>query len=224
MTIMKTVVLSVGGSVIVQDTINVRFLQDFAALIRSRSERLIIVVGGGGVCRMYQNAAEKAYTVSDYDKDLIGIATTHLNAQLMRCVLSSDAYEQVIVNPTLKVKTTKRILVAGGWKPGHSTDTDAVELALLYGAKTIINVTNVDFLYDSDPRMNKHAKKIEQASWAELQKLVGKKWSPGMHAPFDPVATQRAAKAGLQLFLLGPDVHNIKNALDNSKFAGTVVN
>lgn len=220
---MKTIVLSVGGSVVVQDTVNVRFLQEFAALILARRERLIIVVGGGGVCRMYQRAAAEITSVTDRDKDWIGIAATHLNAQLVRSVLARDAYEYVIINPTVKINTPKRILVAGGWKPGHSTDTDAVELALLYDAQTILNITNVDYLYDSDPHVNKHAKKIERASWAELQKLVGKKWSPGLHAPFDPVATQRAAKAGLQLFLLGADVHNIKKALDGSKFIGTVV-
>ena len=220
---MKTVVLSVGGSVVVQETVNIGFLKDFAALMLSRLEKIIIVVGGGGVCRMYQQAAAKIASVSDEDKDWIGIATTHLNAQLVRSVLARDAYEQVIVNPTVKVRTTQRILVAGGWKPGHSTDTDAVELALLYGADTIINVTNVDYLYDADPRVVKNAKKIQHASWAELQKLVGKKWSPGLHAPFDPVATQKAAQAGLRLVLVGAEVHNIKKVLDNSKFAGTVV-
>src|SRR3989344_2135885 len=220
---MKTIVFSVGGSVVMQERVQVDFLKEFASLMFSRAERIIIVVGGGGVCRMYQQAAGNVASVSDTDKDWIGIAATHLNAQLMRSILARDAYEQVVVNPTIALKTKKRIIVAGGWKPGHSTDKDAVELALLYDAKTIINFTNVDYLYDADPRVNKHAKKIEHISWAGLQKLVGKKWSPGMHAPFDPIATQRAAKAGLKLILVGANVHNIKNVLNGSKFLGTAV-
>ena len=217
---MKTVVLSVGGSVIVQDSINVAFLESLVALVRSRSERFIIVVGGGKVCRTYLNAAPQA---SDEDRDWIGIAATHLNAQLVRSYFGKEAHEAVIVNPTIKVKTSKRILVAGGWKPGHSTDHDAVELAAVYDAKQVINVTNVDYLYNDDPRANPGAQKIEQATWAQLKKLVGEKWKPGLNAPFDPIATQRAAALGLELILVGADVNNLRRFLENKPFKGTRV-
>jgi len=217
-----TVVISVGGSVIVQDKINIGFLKEFTDLVLSRPERFVVVVGGGGVCRMYIDAV-RSFSVSPDDKDWVGIAATHLNAQLVRSVFGVHAYEKIITNPLQRVKTGKRILVGGGGMPGHSTDYDAVELARSYGATRVINVTNVDYLYDSDPRTNSRAKKIEHASWDQLKKIVGGEWKPGLHAPFDPIATKLAARLGLQLVLVGADVKNISNVLNGGKFKGTIV-
>ena len=218
---MNTIVLSLGGSVLVQDAINIDFIRAFKALVLRRKERFIIVVGGGKVCRMYQDAG-RVLDASQDDIDWTGIAVTRANAELLRAAFGEHAHDEVIINPTKLMKTDKKVFIAAGWKPGCSTDHDAVLLAQTYGATTVVNMTNVDYLYDKDPRET-GAKKIEKTTWKELQKIVGTAWTPGMHAPFDPVATALGGKLGLRLLLLGNDLKNFGHALDGRKFKGTVV-
>ena len=219
--VIDTIVLSLGGSVLVQDVIQADFLKKFKSFVLGRTERFIIVVGGGKVCRMYQDAG-RALDASQNDIDWIGIAVTRANAELLRAVFGDVAHNEVIINPTRLMKTDKKVIIAAGWKPGCSTDHDAVLLAQTYGASTVVNITNVDYLYDKDPK-EAGARKIEKATWKELQKIVGTTWKPGMHAPFDPVATALGGKLGLRLLLLGNDLKNFGNALDGKKFKGTVV-
>src|SRR3989344_4087500 len=218
----ETIVLSLGGSVIVQDKINTDFLISFKNAILSSDKRFIIVVGGGRTCRIYQEAAKAVSTVSAEDLDWIGIAATSLNAHLLRSVFGNAAYEQIVTNPTKKISTPKKIIISAGWKPGHSTDYGAVCLAKTYDAKTIINMTNVDYLYDKDPK-EKSAKKIERADWKTLQTLVGTEWQPGLNRPFDPIATTLAAELELKLIIVGHDLHNLGNILVGKSFKGTII-
>ena len=218
----ETVIISLGGSIIVQDRINNDFLISFKKKILSSDKRFIIVVGGGKTCRIYQDAAKAVSTVSAEDLDWIGIAATSLNAHMLRSVFGNAAYEQIVTNPTKKISTPKKIIIVAGWKPGHSTDYGAVCLAKTYGAKTIINMTNVDYLYDKDPK-NKGAKKIERADWKTLQTLVGTEWQPGLNRPFDPIATTLAAELELKLIIIGHDLHNLGNILVGKAFNGTII-
>jgi uridylate kinase len=216
------VIISLGGSLVVQDSVNISFLKNFRQVILSQPFQFIIVVGGGKTCRTYQQAAQKITAVSPEDLDWIGIASTHVNARLLRSLFGDNACEQIISNPTKKIATTKKIIIAGGWKPGWSTDYDAVHLAKTYGASTVINMTNVDYLYDKDPK-EKGAKKIEKTDWATLKKIVGTTWTPGLNAPFDPVATKLASSLGLTVYIIGDKTKNLQQLLEKKPFQGTTI-
>ena len=61
-------------------------------------------------------------------QDWLGIKATHLNAMLIKGVFSEYVLDDVVTDPTAEdLPFTGRILAAGGWKPGFSTDTDAVD-------------------------------------------------------------------------------------------------
>jgi len=58
---MITKVLSVGGSIIAPDAPDAKFLSEFSAMVTDwlhskKDARLILVAGGGGPARTYQNA------------------------------------------------------------------------------------------------------------------------------------------------------------------------
>lgn len=220
----KTVVISLGGSIVVPDKLDIRFLKEFNRLIRSnlRKYRFVIIVGGGKTARNYINAADKVGHIDNEDKDWIGIHATRLNAHLLRTIFRDIAYPVILKNPTRKVRFDK-VLVAAGWKPGWSTDYDAVLLAKTLGARTVINMTNIDYLHDKDPNKYKGAKKIEKTNWHVLRNIVGDKWKPGLNVPFDPIATKKAQKLGLRLVLVGKNLKNLKNFLDGKKFKGSIV-
>ncbi|MBS3158532.1 UMP kinase [Candidatus Woesearchaeota archaeon] len=225
-----TIILSLGGSIIIPGEVNTNFLKKFRTLILNyikAGNRAVIVAGGGHVCRVYQNAANKILApkkVSDLDLDWIGIKATKMNAELIRTIFSKEAYGQVIDNPTKKVSTSKKVIVGSGWLPNCSSDKDAVLLARTYRAKTVVNLTNIDYVYDKDPRKFRDANPLKQMSWKQMEKIVGSKWKPGANLPFDPVASKLAARLKLRVIIMnGTNLVNFKNFLAGKKFKGTII-
>jgi len=220
----EVIVISLGGSVVVPDEVNIGFLKRFNRLIRRYlgKYKFVLITGGGHTARVYQKAASSVVKLKTEDLDWLGIHSTRLNAHLIKTIFRDVAYKRIIKNPREKVKFDK-VLIAAGWKPGWSTDFDAVILAKTFNAKTVVNMTNIDYLHDKDPRIYKNAKIIKRTDWHGLRSIVGDKWIPGMNVPFDPIAAKEGQKLKLKLVLLGKDLNNFKKFLDGKKFEGSVV-
>ena len=123
-----------------------------------------------------------------------------------------------------KFKKKKKIVVAAGWLPGCSTDKDAVLLAKNLGARSLINLTNIDHVYDKDPRKFKNAKPIKEIRWKNFRRIIGNKWKSGLNLPFDPVASRLAQKLELKVAILkGTNLENLKKYLKGKKFKGTII-
>lgn len=222
---METLIISLGGSTIVPDSIDTGFLARFKCIVEgyaSKGNRIIIVTGGGKVCRRYIDAANAIANANDSDLDLIGIAATKLNAELVRVIFGDKAADKVINNPTLPIHTQKRIIIGSGWKPGCSSDLDAVLLAKNTKAKTLINLTNVSYVYSDDPKTNPDAKPLKEISWDHMKKLVGTRWVPGKNVPFDPKATALAAKLSLKVLIM-QGLDNLEQCLAGEGFDGTQI-
>ncbi len=224
----KTFVLSVGGSLLVtKGGINVDFLRRFTVFIKDqvkRGHRFYLVVGGGYTARVYIKAALETGPIKHSDRDLVGIRATRLNAELLKIVFGRLAYGEVITDPTKKRKIKEAVIFVGGYKPGWSTDYVAVLVAKHNKAKTVINLSNIDYAYDKDPKKFAAAKKLEAVAWPAFRKIVGSKWQPGLNLPFDPVASQAAQKEKLRVMILnGDNLSNLANCLSDKKFKGTVI-
>ncbi len=223
----EMIVLSLGGSLIYPKEIDVVYLKKFCALILQqiqKGKQFGIICGGGAICREYINKANQIVPLQPLQNDIIGIATTRANGQLVRELFSNEAYEEVIIDYSQKIKTDKHIIIGAGWLPGCSTDKDAVLMAKMFDAKTVINLTNVDYVYDKDPRKFSVAKPIKKASWKEFKKIVGGEWKAGMNLPFDPVAAALAEKEKMKVIILhGLNLPNLENCLEGTGFIGTVI-
>lgn len=224
----KIVVLSLGGSLIIPKTgFDVKFIQGFKKIILDKIKkgfRFIIVCGGGATARNYQSAAREVSELVSEDIDWIGIHTTRLNAHFIRTIFRQWANPVVIKNPTKKINWTEPILVGAGWKPGCSTDYDAVLVAKTYGAKEIINLSNIEYVYDSDPRENPKAKKLKKINWHNFRQIVGDKWIPGANLPFDPIASREAEKLKMRVVVMsGSNLSEVKKAIEGKGFKGTVI-
>ena len=231
---MNTKILSVGGSMIAPDKPDVEFLSAFIAMIRTwlseaDDRRLVLVAGGGAPARVYQTAYTETARRLDYEAggtaaDWIGIMATRLNAQLLKAACGALCTDDVVYNPTEKLVFTGKALVAAGWKPGFSTDNDAVLLAEQFSADTVLNLSNIEQVYTDDPRKNPDAKPIDHISWADFRKMVGDEWTPGKNTPFDPVASKKAEALKLTVICAaGKNIENIKNILDGKDFVGTKI-
>jgi uridylate kinase len=223
-------VISLGGSIVAPDGVDESFLRDFTALIReliSRDDkrRFIFVVGGGGPARAWQKAYRNVCSNHENDQaDWIGIMATRLNAQLVRAVMGEWCTQDVVTDPTQVEPLMGRVLVAAGWKPGFSSDYDAVLLAERFHADAVINLSNIERVHCDDPKKNPDAKPIDAISWADFCAMVGDEWVPGKNLPFDPIASRHAAKIGLKVICAaGRDLPNLKKILMGEPFVGTTI-
>ncbi|MDP6265986.1 MAG: UMP kinase [Candidatus Woesearchaeota archaeon] len=222
---MKTIIMSLGGSVIVPNRIDVNFLMNFKKIIYryiKKNYRFVIYCGGGKLARNFQKSAAK-YKFNNEGLDWLGIYATRINADFIKKLFGNIAEDIIIKNPTKKIKFNKKIILAGGWKPGWSTDYDAVLLAKNLKVKTIINMSNINYVYDKDPKKFKGAKKIKNISWREFRKITGNKWKAGLNMPFDPVAAKEADKLRLKVVIIGNNLRNFENLLNDRKFEGTII-
>lgn len=223
----EQIVMSLGGSLIVPDEIDVEFLKLFVETIKDyipKGINFLIITGGGKICRKYNTSLKEIVNPSNEDLDWMGIATTRLNAELVRICFGDLAYEKVILNPDLIPQTDKPIIVGGGWKPGNSSDMAAIYSAKSIGATKIINLSNIDYVYDKDPKNNSDAKAIDRMSWSDFKSLFPEDWNPGVNAPFDQIAAREAEKLGYEVIVLnGKNIKNLRNYLDNKEFIGTVI-
>ena len=222
----KTVVLSLGGSLIVPDKIDIDFLKEFKKTIDRYIEndhKFAIICGGGKIARDVQQAASEILKIGNEDLDWLGIYATRLNAKLISTIFRNESKGEVIDDPNEKIAFGRSVIVAAGWLPGRSTDYDAVIIAKNLGIREVINMSNVDYVYDKDPKKYKDAKRIEKAGWEDFGRLMAQKWEAGMNAPFDPVAAKEAKKSGIRVFIIGKDLKNLENLLDGKKFKGTAI-
>ena len=228
----EKIVISVGGSLIVPNGgIDSEFLKKLNQFVRdelakNKNRQFFLITGGGKIGRHYRDAGRNVvgHELSDDDLDWLAIHATRLNAHLVRTIFRDIAHPVIIDDYSLIRKPTERVIVGAGWKPGWSTDYDAVCVCEDYGVNTIINLSNINKVYDKDPNKFKDATSIDKISWQDFRKLVGDKWSPGMNAPFDPIASKKAEELGIKvIFMGGKDFDNIKKYFDGEKFVGTII-
>jgi uridylate kinase len=217
----------------------VDFLSDFSRLItelleENAARRFIFVTGGGGPARAYISAFREIVgktdgtadsSRADEDADWLGIMATRLNAELVRALFSRFCPDAVVTNPTAPdIAFRGRVLVAAGWKPGFSSDNDAALLAARFGAKTLINLSNIEKVYTADPKTDGTARPLDAISWSDFRALTGGVWTPGKNTPFDPIASAACEKAGIRVICAaGRNLPNLRDILTGKPFIGTVI-
>ncbi len=225
---MNTIVISLGGSLIVPKPgeVNIALLTKFRRLILSyvkkTGHRAVIVTGGGKLNKKYNESILKIAKPKPVDLDWLGIAATRFHAEFVRLSFGNYAWSGIIHNPTKRINTDKKIICAGGWKPGCSTDKDAVLLAKTYGSPVVVNLTNIDYVYSKDPKRYPDAKIIKDAAWKEYFKMIPKKWSPRLNTPFDPVASRLAYKYRISTVIInGLKFDELAKYLRKKDYKGT---
>jgi uridylate kinase len=230
----KIIIISLGGSLIAPKAgIDHKFLKKFRALIIKqikKGKKFVIITGGGQTARDYQEAAVKITKLTTDDRDWIGIHATRLNAHLIKTIFREYAHPRINKNPRTKADIKKhfakgeKIMLAAGWHPGWSTDYVSTILAERLGAKIMINLSNIKYVYDRDPNKYKDAKKIKEINWKDFRKIIGNKWDPGLNAPFDPVAARHAENLGLEVVIAeGKNIRNLEKIFEGKNFIGTVI-
>ncbi|MGP6207019.1 UMP kinase [Cuniculiplasma sp. SKW3] len=223
---MKQFIISLGGSMVNPDKIDVDFINNFVHTIkRMETGRVGIVVGGGMTARNYVKAMRN-YTGNNFFLDEIGIRATRMNAMLL--VASMGTPQETIpesITEGLSVLNRNGIVIMGGTVPGHTTDTVSMLLAESAGIRDVINITSVDAVYSDDPKKNQDAIKYEQLTYEEAFKISLASYSgAGSNQFLDSVSLLIGKRAGLNIHLMsGKNFQNLENCLMGKKYEGTII-
>jgi len=224
------IVISIGGSLLTRELTAENFKRyvDVLLQLKNQGHQLIVVCGGGKVCRDYRDIG-KQLGGNDEQLDFIGIMTTHLNASTLLTGLGDKG--EMIKWTTLKkaVKFVKnnfgeKILVGGGYDPGSSSDYDATMFAKAIQADLLINTTNIDGVYSADPKADPNAKKFDRLTHKEFLKIIKKNVQiPGEYRLFDLPAAKLIKKIKLKtIFIDGKDPMEMIRAV-TGEHNGTVI-
>ncbi|GBE19504.1 uridylate kinase [archaeon BMS3Abin17] len=224
----KVIVLSLGGSLIIPDKVDIKFLKEFKRVIKknTKKHKFIIVCGGGSVARKYISALRKL-GINEKLQSLSGISATRMNARFMNYLFGNDM-EKGIPHKIKYIKEylKKQDVVFCGaleYKPQQTSDSTSAEIAKYFKTE-FINLTNVQGLHDQNPLIHKNARFIPKISWKDFDKMANKsKFKPGQHFVLDQTASEIIMKNRITTYILGKNLNQLDQLLDNKKFKGTVI-
>lgn len=224
---MKTVVISLGGSILIQNPEKNK-IGPYLTVLKKIAEkhRLLVVVGGGGMARDYIEIVKK-FGVDEGTHDEIGILVTRLNATLLVAALGDAAYPKVVesYSEAQIVSGAGRIVVMGGMAPAQSTDAVAAILAERVHADVFVNVTSIDGVYEDDPKSHPGTQRYDTLTPEKLLKIVAKGGlGAGSHNVLDIIAARVVERSKIPLVVLnGETPENLSNVLLYGKGTCSVV-
>lgn len=231
------VAISIGGSLLTKDADlkdpesfvdNFKSYSDVIKSLYNKGHELVVVCGGGFPARLFQDIGRK-FTDSVEMLDRLGIVGTDLNAYLFVAVLGDLAYHKVLKDP-VDVKAVyektkgKKVIVCSGWEPGGSTDLDATMHADEIGAKLVINATDIDGIYTTDPDKDPTAEKLPKLNYKRFRKIISKvPQTPGEYRLFDLKAIDILERCKIKLAVIdGRDPEEIARAVEG-KHSGSII-
>jgi len=224
---MKKVVISLGGSVIVPKEVDYKYLKDFSKLVKkfSKKNKFVVLTGGGNTARKYiellvkLKAGEKAYSI-------VGIAATRINARLVSGVFDMSYEIPESLEGVKKALNKRNLVICGalGMQKDMTSDGNAAEVAEMIKADFFVNITNVDGLYDKNPKQYKSAKFIPSINFEDFMKIVNKiKFKAGQHFVLDQSAAKIIYRGKIKTYIINRNLNNLKKVLKGKNFRGTSI-
>lgn len=224
----KTVVISLGGSLIIPTPMDIAFLKRFRDELRSHYShyKFAIVSGGGEVARKYMDALRATHR-SEYEQALAGIRATRMNARFLMQFFGNEAND-TLPSDMQGVKDAlpaNNVVICGALRYVHDSTSDSTAARLAQYLDTeFINMTNTLGLFTADPRENINATLISQISWLEFEKHAkSKPYKPGQHFVLDQKAAAIIRKRNIPTYIIGPDCTQLSNILHKKPFKGTLI-
>ena len=193
-------VIKIGGSLLFtkNNEINFSKIAEFCNIFRTRKnkEKIIIICGGGLLSRDFIDAV-RFFNGSEALCDTFGIEISRINAKLLIACFQDFAYPQVpkSIEELSIALLFNKIIVMGGLQPGQSTTSVALEVAEFIRADKLIVLTDVDGIYDKDPKKFTDAKLLKIINYDQLQELIlhmskDNQAAAGEYRIFDAVSLQ----------------------------------
>lgn len=223
----RPVVVSVGGSVLFTGEGDSDYIEALAELLArlGRSTTLVVTTGGGRTARDYIRLG-RTLGLTEFELDEIGIDVTRLHARLLagRIGHPTPSTPPATVREAVEAVRNVSPVVLGGTEPGHTTDGVAALVAVRLRAERLVNATNVKGVYDTDPRANRGARRIDRLTWPQFREMVQSATTgeAGQTFVFDRLGADALARAEIPLSVVaGRDLPNLEAAILGRPFEGS---
>jgi uridylate kinase len=222
----KRVVIKLSGSIFSQDTDYAK-IRKYAEMLSDISNRVqpIVIAGGGKVARHYINLARNLGS-DEANLDIIGIEVSRLNAKLLITALGDQAYSQVPKNleeVAIAVDSSK-IVIAGGLHPGQSTNATSALIAETSKASSLVNATDVDGIYDSDPNTNTKARLFKEITVNECMEILRVESAmAGTYDLMDIIALKVIERSKIPTRVVRSDTSDIRDAVDGKDIGTKII-
>ena len=168
------IVIKLSGSIFNFET-DFKILNDYVTIIKKINEvyQPVIITGGGKIARFYINLS-RSLGFDESGLDLIGIQVSHLNAKLLISGLGDLCFPLTPQNLD-EISTaviSNKIIITGGLYPGQSTNATSALIAEKIKAIKFFNATDVQGIFNSDPRTNPDAKMFESIGVKECINIL----------------------------------------------------
>ncbi len=224
----EVIILSLGGSIIIPEDINLSYLKKFKRIIKkfTKKYKFVIVCGGGSLARKYIKAI-KSEGIGITLQSFAGISATRTNARFMSYFFEQDSIKGIPhTTETLEENLKEKDIVFCGaleYRPDQTSDSTAAILAKHFNSE-FINITNIKGLYTDNPLTNKNAKFISKINWNDFLKRAEKiKFTPGQHFVLDQKAAKIIQQEKIKTYIIGPSPKQLENLLNKKKFIGTTI-
>jgi uridylate kinase len=224
----KNIVIKFGGSLLFSEggTINLEKITEFCDIIKNNKtyDSVVIVCGGGTIARQYIKAIRK-FTQNEVLCDMIGIDISRINSRLIITNIEELTYPQVpkSFEELAIALNSHKIVVMGGMQPGQSTTSVAIQVAEFLKAERLIILTDVDGIYDKDPKVFDDAKLLRELNYDSLQKIIleisgDKQAAAGEYRIFDAVSLQILKRSNVVVSVIsGSNLDQFKKLWNNEK-------
>lgn len=214
---MDKIVIKLSGSIFdTEDKTKIRKTSEMFRKLYDDGILKGVVVGGGNNAKKYISMVRN----NNYLKDIIGIYTSRLHAFVLSSFLKDIAYFPIPIHDEelLRAANSGKLIISGGITPGQSTDAVAMKLAELLDIRTVVFVSNVDGLYDKDPKIYRDAKFIEKISYNNLKSFVNTNIDPGNYQFIDPLAINIGERSRIKIIIMSyEDIERIYDILERKK-------
>ena len=226
----KKIVLKFGGSVLYKENMlldvdKVKEIVSIVNTLHDEGNEIAIVVGGGKLARVIIQASDVLGHANTF-KDMLAVESTRIHALLIIASLKDKAYLLVprSFEEVGKALSSDKIVVTGGLQPGQSTNAVSALIAEYWGADLLINLTDVDKVYDKDPKKHSDAKPLDTMTADEFMKIITEQnEEPGKYNLFDRVGCEIVRRSNIKLIVMnGSDPKNIFKAVKGES-VGTII-
>jgi uridylate kinase len=221
------IVIKLSGSIFNFET-NFKILNDYVNLIKKINEvyQPIIITGGGKIARFYINLA-RSLGFDESGLDLIGIQVSRLNAKLLISGLGDLCFPLTPLNLD-EISTavlTNKIVVTGGLYPGQSTNATSALIAEKIKALKFYNATDVDGIFNNDPRIDPDAKMYESIDVKDCISILKLENSmAGTYDLMDLISLKVIERSSLPTVVFKSSIENIsKIIMENAKIGTEII-
>ena len=222
------VVISLGGSLIIPDKVDIVFLEKFKKVIKKHEGKykFVIVTGGGSIARKYISVLREAGK-SEYLQSMAGIGTTRMNARFLTYLFGKDANEGIPhdMQQVKNLLTKNNIVFCGAlrYAENETSDATSAKLARFFNTE-FINLTLASGLCTKNPLKYTDVKLIPKISWQDFYKKATKnKFKPGQHFVLDQKASEIIKDCKIKTYIIGKNLENLDSLLSGKKFKGTTI-